>query len=158
MWEEGPVWLGAHGPCRYEVCLSELGERKTVVPRRGGGPFLWGEERETKREGLRESGVGCTQEEKSLGHVCGSVCSESDFGSGHDLWVLGLRPASGSLSGSSVRDLSSLPSLSHTPAMLAFSLFLCLSVSQKKNRWMTQNVGEIFMRQRKYSLCFAQHM
>ena len=40
MWEEGPVWLGAHGPCRYEVCLSELGERKTVVPRRGGGPFL----------------------------------------------------------------------------------------------------------------------
>ena len=67
-----------------------------------------------------------------LGHLGGSVSWVSDFGSGHDLMVMSLSPASGSvLTGHSLEPAldSVSPSLS-APHPL-FILSLSLSLSQK---------------------------
>ena len=59
---------------------SELGERKMVVPWRGGNPFH-GDTKGREKEGLRECSIGFTEEEKLSGQWAGEqkVLSVTDL-------------------------------------------------------------------------------
>ena len=63
--------VGGRPRDRWEVCGNDLGERKTVVPRRGREPFPWRDKREREREGLGKCGIKFAQGENLFGPQMG---------------------------------------------------------------------------------------